>query len=60
MRSPPPRPAPQTALREALASRRPTLINVAIDPQAGAESGSVHAFNAPSRGASGVLTSGSG
>ena len=31
----------QAALRQALASRRPTLINVSIDPQAGVESGNV-------------------
>jgi thiamine pyrophosphate-dependent acetolactate synthase large subunit-like protein len=37
----------QAALRQALSSRRPTLLNVAIDPQAGVESGNVHAFNAP-------------
>jgi thiamine pyrophosphate-dependent acetolactate synthase large subunit-like protein len=37
----------QAALRAALEARRPTLINVAIDPQAGVESGNVHAFNAP-------------
>jgi 2-hydroxyacyl-CoA lyase 1 len=40
----------QAALRQALESRRPTLINVAIDPQAGVESGNVHAFNAPKGG----------
>ncbi|KAL4431652.1 hypothetical protein ABPG77_001494 [Micractinium sp. CCAP 211/92] len=37
----------QSALRAALASRRPTLINVTLDPMAGVESGNVHAFNAP-------------
>ncbi len=36
----------QAALREALTSKRPTLINVTIDPMAGVESGTVHAFNA--------------
>jgi thiamine pyrophosphate-dependent acetolactate synthase large subunit-like protein len=35
------------ALKKALDSGRPTLINVVIDPQAGVESGNVHAFNAP-------------
>ncbi|PRW45703.1 2-hydroxyacyl- lyase isoform A [Chlorella sorokiniana] len=40
----------QAALRQALESRCPTLINVAIDPQAGVESGNVHAFNAPKGG----------
>ena len=39
------------ALREALTSGRPTLLNVAIDPGAGVESGNVHAFNAPKPGA---------
>lgn len=41
--------APQlaTACRIAFAARRPALINVAIDPAAGVESGNVHAFNAP-------------
>jgi 2-hydroxyacyl-CoA lyase 1 len=34
-------------VRQALTSRRPTVINVSIDPRAGADSGSVHAFNAP-------------
>ncbi|KFM25904.1 Putative peroxisomal-coenzyme A synthetase [Auxenochlorella protothecoides] len=33
------------ALREALASGGPSLIDVTIDPQAGVESGNVHAFN---------------
>ncbi|PSC68564.1 2-hydroxyacyl-lyase [Micractinium conductrix] len=41
----------QAALRAALASRQPTLLNVMLDPMAGAESGSVHAFNAPKAGA---------
>eukprot|EP00887_Chlorella_sp_A99_P002168 scaffold21.g2168.t1 len=36
----------RAALREAFGSRQPTVINVAIDPQAGVESGTVHAFNA--------------
>lgn len=40
----------QAALRAAFASRRPTLINVTIDPMAGVESGNVHAFNAPKAG----------
>lgn len=42
----------QAALRAALAERRPTLINVSIDPSAGVESGNVHAFNAPKAAAS--------
>lgn len=36
-----------TACRITFAARRPALINVAIDPFAGVESGNVHAFNAP-------------
>ena len=35
----------KAALKAALASRRPSLINVAIDPKAGVESGTVHSFN---------------
>ena len=35
------------ACRITFAARRPALINVAIDPFAGVESGNVHAFNAP-------------
>lgn len=34
-----------SALKAALATRRPSLINVAIDPKAGVESGTVHSFN---------------
>ena len=34
------------ACRIAFAAKRPALINVAIDPCAGVESGTVHAFNA--------------
>lgn len=37
----------QAALHTALATHQPTVINVAIDPLAGVESGNVHAFNAP-------------
>jgi len=37
----------QTALRGALRSKQPTVINVSIDPLAGVESGNVHSFNAP-------------
>ena len=37
----------RAALRASLSSRDPTLINVAIDPHAGVESGTVHSFNAP-------------
>lgn len=33
------------ALKSSLASRQPALINVTIDPKAGVESGTVHAFN---------------
>jgi 2-hydroxyacyl-CoA lyase 1 len=33
------------ALEAALASGQPSLINVAIDPKAGVESGTVHSFN---------------
>ena len=35
----------EAALKAALATRRPSLINVAIDPKAGVESGTVHSFN---------------
>jgi 2-hydroxyacyl-CoA lyase 1 len=35
----------ESTLKAALKSRRPTLINVTIDPQAGVESGTVHSFN---------------
>ena len=35
------------ACRIAFGARRPALINLAIDPMAGVESGNVHAFNAP-------------
>ena len=34
------------ACRIAFAAKRPALINIAIDPFAGVESGNVHAFNA--------------
>ena len=34
------------ACRLAFAARRPALINAAIDPMAGVESGNVHSFNA--------------
>ena len=37
------------ACRISFAARRPALINVAIDPFAGVESGNVHAFNQPSK-----------
>lgn len=37
------------ACRIAFAARRPALLNVAIDPFAGVESGNVHAFNQPSK-----------
>jgi len=37
----------QAACGEAFGARRPALINIVIDPQAGVESGTVHAFNAP-------------
>ena len=39
----------KTALRASIDSGRTTLINVSIDPQAGVESGAVHAFNAPKK-----------
>ncbi len=45
--APLPPPPSRSALRAALARRRPTLINVTLDPMAGVESGNVHAFNAP-------------
>jgi len=35
-----------TACRIAFGAARPALINIAIDPTAGVESGNVHAFNA--------------
>ena len=35
------------ACREAFAARKPALVNIHIDPQAGVESGNVHSFNAP-------------
>lgn len=35
----------ENALAEALRFPGPTLLNVTIDPQAGVESGNVHAFN---------------
>ena len=35
------------ACRIAFSQRRPTVINVQIDPMAGVESGNVHSFNAP-------------
>ena len=35
------------ACRISFAARRPALLNVAIDPFAGVESGNVHAFNQP-------------
>lgn len=35
----------QSVLRQTLASRKPSLINLIIDPTAGVESGNVHAFN---------------
>lgn len=37
------------ACRISFAARRPSLLNVAIDPFAGVESGNVHAFNQPSK-----------
>ena len=37
----------QAAVRAALDTRRPTVINVTIDPMVGVESGNVHSFNAP-------------
>lgn len=39
----------QAALKEALRSRRPTVVDVEIDPMAGVESGNVHSFNAPKK-----------
>lgn len=38
-----------SALSKSLTSRRPSLINVSIDPRAGVESGTVHSFNAPKK-----------
>lgn len=35
------------ACRIAFSQRKPTVINVQIDPMAGVESGNVHSFNAP-------------
>ena len=35
------------ACRIAFGQRKPTVINVRIDPMAGVESGNVHSFNAP-------------
>ena len=35
------------ACRIAFSQRRPSVINVQIDPMAGVESGNVHSFNAP-------------
>ncbi|KAL0038994.1 hypothetical protein WJX77_004453 [Trebouxia sp. C0004] len=35
------------ACRTAFSQRKPTVINVQIDPMAGVESGNVHSFNAP-------------
>ena len=37
------------ACRIAFAARKPALLNIAIDPFAGVESGNVHAFNQPSK-----------
>ena len=39
----------QDALNESLRCSRPSVINVVIDPKAGVESGTVHAFNAPKK-----------
>ena len=39
----------QAALKEGLKSRKPTVIDVEIDPMAGVESGNVHSFNAPKK-----------
>lgn len=39
----------QDVLHTAVLERKPMLINVAIDPTAGVESGTVHAFNAPKK-----------
>lgn len=39
----------QDVLHKAISDRKPMLINVAIDPTAGVESGTVHAFNAPKK-----------
>ena len=39
----------ETALSQSLISKRPSIINVAIDPSAGVESGTVHSFNAPKK-----------
>ena len=35
------------ACRIAFSQRRPTVINIQLDPMAGVESGNVHSFNAP-------------
>lgn len=37
------------ALSQALVTKQPSIINVAIDPRAGVESGTVHSFNAPKK-----------
>ena len=39
----------QVAVKEALTSKKTTVINVEIDPMAGVESGNVHSFNAPKK-----------
>lgn len=39
----------EKALSQSLLLKRPSIINVAIDPQAGVESGTVHSFNAPKK-----------
>jgi len=39
----------EKALSQSLMSKRPSIINVAIDPKAGVESGTVHSFNAPKK-----------
>ena len=38
-----------SALRQALDTKEPTVIDVRIDPMAGVESGNVHSFNAPKK-----------
>ena len=37
----------EDACGRAFTAMRPALINVVLDPHAGVESGTVHAFNAP-------------
>eukprot|EP00798_Chlamydomonas_sp_ICE-L_P003822 gene3822-13894_t len=37
----------QQVLARAFAARQPALVDIALDPMAGVESGNVHAFNAP-------------